>query len=74
MQVMGSKEGVNSRQAAGSSIADEIEPSPNALRVRDVTRLWQISDETVYRLAASGVLPHFRIAGSIRFDPKALAD
>jgi predicted DNA-binding transcriptional regulator AlpA len=65
---------INSGQASESSIADEIERSPNALTVRDLTRSWRVSDQTIYRLAAAQVIPHFRVAGSLRFDPKAIAN
>lgn len=64
---------IHSTQRSESTIADEIERSPTALTVRDLTKLWQVSDETVYRLATSGVLPHFRIGGSLRFDPRQVA-
>lgn len=59
----------------GPSIADEIaRRAPNALTVRDLTKFWRVSDQTIYRLAASGTIPHFRLAGSIRFDPKEIAN
>ena len=51
----------------------ELHPADGALTVRDLAKSWRVSDQTIYRLAAAQVIPHFRVAGSLRFDPKAIA-
>ena len=55
------------------SIPDQIESIGRALTAAEVAEHLHLHKLTVYRLAQSGALPHFRIASSIRFDPKAVA-
>ena len=47
--------------------------SRSALTARQVAELLQVSPQTVYRAATRGVLPSFKIAGSLRFNPAAVA-
>jgi len=54
-------------------LADLIEGKTRALRVSDLAKLLNISERQVYKLAAENRIPHLKIAGSIRFDPSALA-
>jgi excisionase family DNA binding protein len=54
-------------------LADSILGKPRALRVSDVATLLNVSDRQIYKLAAENLIPHFRIAGSIRFDPAAIS-
>lgn len=63
----------NSDFVGEAGLADEIERSPNALTVADLSRFLKISDQTAYRMCLDGTIPHFRIRGSIRFDGKAVA-
>ena len=46
---------------------------PFASTVSDMAALLNISERQVYKLAADGSLPCFRIGGSVRFDPSAMA-
>ncbi len=41
-----------------------------ALKVRDVAPVLGVSIQQVYKMAASGQIPSFRIANSVRFDPQ----
>jgi excisionase family DNA binding protein len=54
-------------------LADSLEKRTTALTVPDVAALLNISERQVYKLAADGSLPCFRIGGSMRFNPSALA-
>jgi excisionase family DNA binding protein len=45
-----------------------------ALRVSEVARLFSVTDQHIYMMAAKGVLPSLRIAGAIRFDPQDLVN
>ena len=40
----------------------------------DVARLLKISERSVYRLAASGEIPSYRVGGKIRFDLAEVAE
>lgn len=43
-----------------------------ALTVRDVAAFLNVDEKTIYRLAQRGELPGFKVAGSWRFQRKAL--
>jgi excisionase family DNA binding protein len=60
-----------SRETTG--LPDLIDGKMRALRVSDVATLLNISERQVYKLAAENLIPHFRISGSIRFDPAAIS-
>jgi Helix-turn-helix domain len=50
------------------------EKETGGLRARDVAKLFQVTPQHVYKIAAGGRLPSFRLAGAIRFDPHELAN
>ena len=54
-------------------LADSLEQRTTALAVSDVAELLNISERQVYKLASDGSLPSFRIGGSVRFNPSAMA-
>jgi len=54
-------------------LADSLEKRATALTVADVASLLNISERQVYKLAADGRIPCFKIGNSIRFDPAAFA-
>jgi excisionase family DNA binding protein len=54
-------------------LADSLEQRATALTVSDVAALLAISERQVYKLAAEGRIPCFKIGNSIRFDPSAFA-
>jgi excisionase family DNA binding protein len=54
-------------------LADSLEKRATALTVSDVASLLNISERQVYKLAADGRIPSFKIGNSIRFDPSAFA-
>jgi len=51
-----------------------VERRSEALRVRDIAPILGISIQQVYKMAASGQIPCFRVASSVRFDPQVFAD
>jgi excisionase family DNA binding protein len=55
------------------SIAEQIEKIGRALTADDLARLLSISKVAVYKHAAEGKIPSFRIGVSIRFDPHSVA-
>jgi excisionase family DNA binding protein len=55
------------------SLADLIRRKPRALTVRDLAQFLSVSERLIYRMAAERIIPSFRICGSVRFDPSAIA-
>jgi len=56
------------------NLIEQLETETRVLRARDVARLFQVTPQHVYKMAACGRLPSFRLAGAIRFDPHELAN
>ena len=54
-------------------LADSLDRKTSALTVSDVAELLNISERQVYKLVAEHRIPCFKIGGSIRFDPFAVA-
>ena len=55
-------------------LLQELSQQPAALKVAEVAKLFRVTPQHIYKLAACGELPSFRIAGAIRFDPHELAE
>lgn len=45
----------------------------SALKVGEVAEMSGVTQQHIYKMAASGQLPSFRVAGAGRFDPQDLA-
>jgi len=56
------------------SIVEGLLKRKTALNADELAELLGISSVSVYRLARRGSLPSFRVATSIRFDPKKVAE
>ena len=56
------------------SIIEMLERQTKVLRARDVARIFEVTPQHIYKMAASGKIPSFRVAGAIRFDPQELAN
>ena len=59
--------------AVRMDLADSLQQRATALTVSDVASLLNISERQVYKLAADGRIPCFKIGNSVRFDPAAFA-
>jgi excisionase family DNA binding protein len=55
-------------------LIQQLEAKDKALKVHEVAKLFEISKQHVYEMAADGTMPAFHIGRSIRFDPQDLAD
>jgi excisionase family DNA binding protein len=55
-------------------LVELVEQRSEALRVRDVAPILGVSIQQVYKLAARGQIPSFRVASSVRFDPQLFAN
>jgi excisionase family DNA binding protein len=57
----------------GLDLADFILAKGRALTVRNVAMIFNISERQVYKMATKHRIPRFKIGGTIRFDPIAMA-
>jgi excisionase family DNA binding protein len=55
------------------NLAETLESKTKALRAGEVARLFDVAPQTIYKMAARGTIPSFRVAGAVRFDPRELA-
>ena len=56
------------------NLIQELEARRGAIKVSDLTELLGVDDKHIYRMAARGQLPSFRIGGAVRFDPQEVAN
>jgi excisionase family DNA binding protein len=61
------------KDTATVKLVRAIEEKNEALRVRDIAQILGVSVQQIYKLAAKGQIPSFRIANSVRFDPQEFA-
>ena len=54
-------------------LVDELKSKTGALKVGEIAKLLGVTQQHIYKMAASGTIPSFRIAGSVRFDPDEVA-
>lgn len=55
------------------SLAERIERIGHAVTAEDIARILNISRITIFKHAAAGRIPSFRIGTSVRFDPRSIA-
>lgn len=54
-------------------LLEELAKRSSALKVAEVAAMFGVTPQHIYKMAASGELPSFRVAGAVRFDPHDLA-
>jgi len=52
------------------NLIQELESRHGAMKVSELTELLGVDDKHIYRMAARGQLPSFRVGGAVRFDPQ----
>ena len=55
-------------------LIEMLENRKEVLKVPDVARILGISKQQVYKIAAAGTIPHFRVQCAIKFCPAELAE
>jgi excisionase family DNA binding protein len=55
------------------NLVEELEAKRGAIKVADLTRILGVDDKHIYRMAARGLLPSFRVGAAVRFDPQEVA-
>jgi excisionase family DNA binding protein len=56
------------------SLPDQIERIGHALTAVELARMLAVSKVTVFKQAAAGRIPSFRVGTCVRFDPRAVAN
>lgn|GEM_PF-2558127 len=56
------------------TLIEILESRKEALNTQQVAELLGVSEKKIYRLAAAGLLPSFRVGSAIRFDGQDIAD
>lgn len=71
----GGRERVVSHMECGTreSIAADEAAVPQLLTVRDVAKLLQVHEKTIYAWVSRGELPCVRVGKCLRFDPSAVS-
>jgi excisionase family DNA binding protein len=54
-------------------LIEALQKRVGALKVREIAELFGVTPQHVYKMAASGKIPSFRVSGSVRFDPGDVA-
>lgn len=55
-------------------ILTTLERRDNALKAPEIARLLGVTRQQVYKMAARGTIPSFRVGTAVRFDPGLIAD
>jgi len=45
-----------------------------SVTVPELAAMLQVAPQDVFQLAAAGVIPHFRVAGALQFDPELIEE
>ena len=56
------------------NLVEKLESRNGAMKVSELCELLGVDDKHIYRMAARGSLPSFRVGGSVRFDPQEIAN
>jgi excisionase family DNA binding protein len=54
-------------------LVEMLRSKTGALKVSEIARLLGVTPQHIYKVAASGSIPSFRVLGSVRFDPYVVA-
>ena len=55
------------------TLVENLKSRKRALNVRELAELFDVTPQHIYKMAASGSIPSFRVLGAIRFDPENVA-
>ena len=54
-------------------LVEALKSRTAALKVAEVAQLLGVTPQHIYKMAASGNIPSFRVSGAVRFDPDEVA-
>lgn len=72
-KIAGGKGSLRFLERFGMRLVERLKNRTGALRVAEVAELFGVTPQHIYRMAAGGRIPSFRISGSVRFDPEDVA-
>ncbi len=55
------------------TLIETLETKTEALKADELAALFDVTPQHIYKMAARGEIPSFRIAGAVRFDPHEVA-
>ncbi len=55
------------------TLIETLETKTEALKADELADLFDVTPQHIYKMAARGEIPSFRIAGAVRFDPHEVA-
>lgn len=64
---------LSQKRGVAMKLVETLKSRTGALKVAEVARLFGVTPQHIYKMAASGRIPSFRISGSVRFDPDEVA-
>ena len=56
------------------SLVEILRGKQEALRVRELAQVLGVSQQQIYKMAAKGEIPSFKVANAVRFDPQETAE
>ena len=65
---------LSSELASSNDLVERLEASKSALKARDLAEIFGVTQQHIYKMAAIGVIPSFRVGASVRFDPGIVAE
>jgi excisionase family DNA binding protein len=55
-------------------VIQTLESRECALKAGELAKLLGVTRQHIYKMAAGGILPSFRVGAAVRFDPKQIAE
>jgi excisionase family DNA binding protein len=55
-------------------VLETLESRQCALKAGELAKLFGVTRQQIYKLAAAGAIPSFRVGSAVRFDPNQVAD
>jgi excisionase family DNA binding protein len=56
------------------TLSEKIEAIDHAITAAELAALLHLGKTAIYDMAHRSAIPHYRISGSVRFDPHAIAE
>jgi excisionase family DNA binding protein len=67
--------GLASNSVSGTAkILQTLESKDHALKAGELAKLFGVTRQHIYKLAAANAIPSFRIGTAVRFDPKQVGE
>jgi excisionase family DNA binding protein len=57
-----------------TDLVERLKANKSALKAQDLAEIFGVTQQHIYKLAAKGVIPSFRVGRAVRFDPSVVAD